>query len=140
MKCRRTLLGIASLLTSASRPIAMAFLAFIAICLLGGAQSLAQNAYVTSDNSVSVVDTTTNTVTATIPVDYDPTGIVVTPDGSKAYVGGTALTTTGFQGSVFVIDTATNTVAAAIPVDPVGGNRPLFAAIAPDGSNTVSLL
>ena len=42
--------------------------------LLGSAQSLAQNAYITNygDNTVSVIATATNTVIATIPVGNDP--------------------------------------------------------------------
>src|SRR5215831_19577435 len=43
-------------------------------------------AYVTSfqDNTVSVIDTSTNTVVATIPV--VGSGIAITPDGTRAYV------------------------------------------------------
>jgi YVTN family beta-propeller protein len=63
---------------------------------------------------VSVIDAATNTVTATISVGIAPTGVAVTPDGSKAYVANTNSTT------VSVIDTGTNTVAATIPV----GNAP----------------
>lgn len=39
---------------------------FMIACLFGGAQSLAQNAYIPNGNSdtVSVIDTATNTVTA----------------------------------------------------------------------------
>ena len=37
-------------------------------------------------NSVSVIATATNTVTATIPVGIEPLGVAVTPDGSKVYV------------------------------------------------------
>jgi len=61
-------------------------------------------------NTVSVIDTATNTVSATIPVGADPSGVAVTPDGSKVYVGNFGSNT------VSVIDTATNTVSATIPV------------------------
>ena len=37
-------------------------------------------------NTVSVIDTATNTVIATIPVGSSPFGVAVTPDGSKVYV------------------------------------------------------
>ena len=62
--------------------------AFALAGLLGSGQSLAQNAYITSQSSgtVSVVDTVTNMVTATIPVGVDPFGVAVTPDGSKVFV------------------------------------------------------
>jgi YVTN family beta-propeller protein len=57
-------------------------------CFLASAQTLAQNAYITnsSDNTVSVIATGTNTVTATIPVGGFPFRVAVTPDGSKVYV------------------------------------------------------
>ena len=43
--------------------------AILVFCCFAGAQALAQNAYITNfqDNTVSVIDTTSNTVTATIP-------------------------------------------------------------------------
>ena len=51
--------------------------AFALAGFLGSAQSLAQNAYITNlgSNSVSVIDTATNTVTATIPVGAGPTSL-----------------------------------------------------------------
>ena len=59
-----------------------------AIAILGGAPSSAQNAYITNSgsNTVSVIDTATNTVVSTIPVGISPGGVAVTPDGSKVYV------------------------------------------------------
>ncbi len=56
---------------------------------------------------MSVIDTATNTVTATIPVGPEPYGVAVTPDGSKVYVA-------NFSNSVSVIATATNTVTDTI--------------------------
>ena len=74
---------------------------------LSGAQSLAQNAYITngsfSNNNVSVINTVTNAVIATIPVGANPYSVAVTADGSKVYVADSF-------GSVAVIDTATDTV------------------------------
>jgi YVTN family beta-propeller protein len=91
--------------------------AFVGVCLLGSAQSLAQNAYITNrvSNSVSVIDTRTNAVTATIPISGGgpfgphPGSVAVSPDGSKVYIANLEL------GTVSVIDTATNTVTATIP-------------------------
>jgi YVTN family beta-propeller protein len=82
-------------------------------------------AYVTnnSDNTVSVIDTASNTVTATVPVGSSPFGVDVTPDGSRAYV------VNRIGSSVSVIDTATNLVVAFIPV----GYLPYEVAISPDG-------
>jgi YVTN family beta-propeller protein len=81
--------------------------------------------YVTNvdDNTVSVIDTASNTVVATIPVGGFPDGVATTPDGTHAYV------TNAFDSNVSVIDTASNTVVATIPV----GSAPNGVAITPDG-------
>ena len=39
-----------------------------------------------ADNTVSVIDTATNTVTTTVPVGNGPVGIGVIPNRSKVYV------------------------------------------------------
>jgi YVTN family beta-propeller protein len=70
---------------------------------------------------VSVVDTATNTVSATIPVGNGPVGVAVKPDGSEVYVADVVVNT------VSVIDAATNTVIATIP----GGNAPAGVIIQP---------
>jgi YVTN family beta-propeller protein len=54
------------------------------------------------DNTVSVIDTATNIVNATIPVGTEPFGVAVTPDGSKVYVANQV------SNNVSVIATATN--------------------------------
>ena len=65
----------------------LAIAAFVIAGVLGSVQSLAQNAYITNENNIeSVIDTTTNTVTATIPVGSLPFGVAVSPDGSTVYV------------------------------------------------------
>jgi YVTN family beta-propeller protein len=74
--------------------------------ILSIAPSRAQNAYISNsvDNTVSVIDTATNTVIGgPIMVGRVPTGVAVTPDGTKVYVANNS-------GSVSVIATATNTV------------------------------
>src|SRR5229473_3226226 len=87
-------------------------LALMLACLLAPASTRAQNAYITNQSSstVSVIDTATDTVIATIPVGLTPFGVAVSPDGSKVYV------THEFANAVSVIDTATNTVSAMIPL------------------------
>ena len=77
--------------------------------------------YVTTiHDNVSVIDTTTNTVSATIPVGISPTAVAITPDGTKAYVNN------GRDGTVSVINTATNTVSATITVgNPFGVAPPV---------------
>jgi YVTN family beta-propeller protein len=79
--------------------------------LLGGAQALAQNAYITNNTSpgtVSVIDTTTNAVTGTIAVGSFPFGVAVSPDGRKVYVANAG------DNTVSVIDTGTNAVSTII--------------------------
>lgn len=59
-------------------------------------------------NTVSVIDTSTNSVVATVPVGSAPAQVAATPDGSYVYV-------TNFgSGTVSVIATATNTVVATV--------------------------
>ena len=101
-------------------------IAALVFCCFAGAQALAQNAYITNldASTVSVIDTTSNTVTATIPVGSGPLGVAVTPDGSTVYV------TNFIDGTVSVIATASNTVTATIPV----GNNPFGVTASPDGS------
>src|SRR5258708_10073313 len=93
-------------------------LALTLACLLGPASTRAQNAYITTQSSstVSVIDTATDTVIATIPVGLTPFGVAVSPDGSKVYI------TNQSSNPVSLIDTAANMVIATIPVglSPVG--------------------
>src|SRR5215831_4391865 len=79
-------------------------------------------AYVTNIGSgtVSVIDTATNTVVATVPVGGGPVGVAITPDGTHAYVAHRSFPAP--PGAVSVIDTATNTRVAdvRVGVGPVG--------------------
>jgi YVTN family beta-propeller protein len=104
----------------------LAIAAFAVACSIGSAQTLAQNAYITNsgDGTVSVIDTVTNTVIATIAVGAQPFGVAVAPDRSKVYI------TNNAGNSVSVIDTATNTVVATILVQE---NSPIGVAVTPDG-------
>src|SRR5262249_49287750 len=56
--------------------------------LLGSTQTFAQNAYITNahDDTVSLISSANNKVTATIPVGQFPFGVAVAPNGSKVYV------------------------------------------------------
>jgi len=62
------------------------------------------------DNTVSVIDLSTNVVIKTIAVGQQPSGVTIAPDGSKAYI-----TNLGSK-TLSVINTATNTVTATIPL------------------------
>ncbi|MGH8509815.1 MAG: calcium-binding protein [Gammaproteobacteria bacterium] len=94
--------------------------ALLALALSAAAYA-APFAYITNSgsNNVSVIDTASNTVTATVPVGTNPEGVAVTPDGGFVYVANTG------SNNVSVIATATNTVAATVGVgtDPVAFGR-----------------
>jgi YVTN family beta-propeller protein len=66
-------------------------------------------AYVLSYNAatVSVVDTTTQEITAEVPVVTFPTGVAIAPDGSRLYVSGDTV--------LLPIDLSTLTVLPAVP-------------------------
>jgi YVTN family beta-propeller protein len=68
--------------------------------------------YLGNSNTVSVVDSRTHAVVATVPVSGGSsiTAMAITPDGARAYVA-----SPGFGGNLSVIDTHTNTVVASIP-------------------------
>src|SRR6266480_2962667 len=87
----------------------------------------APQAYITNlnDGTVSVIDTASNTVMATVPVGNFPNGVAVTPDGAHVYVANVV------DGTVSVIETASNTVTATVPV----GLFPFGVAVTPDGAH-----
>jgi YVTN family beta-propeller protein len=107
----------------------------------GTTEAAGPPAYITNcdDNTVSVIDTASNTVTATVPVGACPGGVAVMPDGAHVYVANSVSAT------VSVITAASNTVTATVPV----GLNPQGIAATPDGSrvyvansdgNTVSVI
>lgn len=73
---------------------------------------------------VSVIDTSTNAIVATVPVGGFPSDAAINPSGSRAYVAATV------SDAVSVIDTATNLVLATVPV----GTSPSAVAVSPDGA------
>jgi YVTN family beta-propeller protein/probable HAF family extracellular repeat protein len=83
-------------------------------------------AYVANNvsNTISVIDTASNTVTATVAVGSGPRGVAITPNGVHAYV------TNVSSNTVSVIDTDTNTVTATVAV----GGSPVSVVITPDGA------
>jgi YVTN family beta-propeller protein len=122
-------------------PLCLWISTFAAVLLmLPGAK--AQNAYVAdgiNSNTVSVIDSSSNTIVATATVGSAPGGVAVTPDGTRAYVAN------NHSNSVSVIDTSSNTVVATVAV----GSAPGGVAMTPDGtracvtnvlSNSVSLI
>ncbi len=82
-------------------------------------------AYIANEGSgnVSVINTATNMVTATIPTGDTPYSVAVSPDGSRVYV------VNANSYNVSVINTSTNTV-----IDSVHVYTPRGVAVSPDGS------
>ena len=85
-------------------------------------------AYITNSgsNTVSVIDTTTNSVTATVNANglNNPFGVAVTSDGSTVYMANNG------NHNVSVINTTNNTAYISVNV----GNNPFGVAVTPDGS------
>ena len=83
-------------------------------------------AYVSNSgsNEVSVIDTTTDSVVATIPVGDGPGWMAATADGTRIYVANFN------SNNVSVVETLTNTVAATIAV----GTGPTAITVKPDGT------
>ena len=81
------------------------------------------------DNTVTPINTATNTAGTPIPVGKGPFGVAITPDGAIAYVvnSGDSLDP---GNTVTPINTATNRPETPIPV----GSFPSFVAISPDGT------
>ncbi len=92
-------------------------------------------AYITNSNSttISVINTATNHVIDTIDGFDGPSGMVITPDGARAYVnnyGGPEGVGSGNGTTVRIVDLNTNTIIG----DPIEvGTAPAALAISPDG-------
>ncbi len=116
------------------------FVFAVAALFVATTASAAPIAYIPNGNdaSVSVVDTATNSVVATVPVGYVPYGVAVDNVHGRAYIANNG-------GGVTVIDTSTYAVLTSITVGPgpVGiavnpaGTRVY---VANDGENTVSVI
>ena len=74
-------------------------------------------------NAVSVIDTLSYQVVATVFVDSGPFGLALSPDGATLYVSTN-------QNMVSVVDTATRTKTGSIPA----GNHPQGLSVTPDGA------
>ncbi len=123
----------------------VAGISLLAILLLVSSAGATPYAYVTgitdiyNSGTVSVIDTATDNVTATVNVGFNPAGIAVNPSGTKIYVANMN------SNNVSVIDTANNTVSATVPI----GASPQGVAVNPsgtkvyvtnEGSNTASVI
>jgi len=97
-------------------------------------------AYVTNSNQtgISIIDIASNTVVGLIDGFDGPSGMVITPDGTTAYVnnyGGPEGVGSGNGTTVSVVDLATNTIVDTIMV----GQAPAAVAISPDGEFVYSI-
>jgi len=99
----------------------------LSVWLMSSAATLAAGpkAYVGNfqDNTVSVIDTSTRTVVATVPVVAGPHGMGISRDGRFVYVTGDE------SSSMSIIDTAIDRVVGTVDV----GKAPHGVALAPDG-------
>ena len=104
--------------------IALASIAMI--LMLVSIAGAAPYAYVpnSGDGTVSVIDTSTNTVTATVHVGSYPTGVSVNPAGKTVYVTNT------LSDTVSVIDTSTHNVTSTVAV----GSSPVGVSVNPAGT------
>ena len=92
--------------------------------ILRNTGSVGVKLYVTNGaNGVSVVDTSSNTIVATIPTGSQAQGITSKPDGSRAYSADSS------SNRVSVMNLANNSVVTTIPT----GNGPVIPAISSDG-------
>ncbi len=82
--------------------------------------------YITNSGTatVSIIDTTTDSVIDTVNVELLPIGVAISPDSTKVYVTHYA------NNSVSVIDTATHSIIATVKV----GTFPYGIVVTPDGS------
>ena len=78
----------------------------------------------TAPAQVSVIDTATGSVTATVPMPDGPGGIAVAPDGARVYVA-------TFSSTIAVIDPTAGAVVGSFPVR--GGGSSVALAVSPDG-------
>ena len=76
-----------------------------------------------TDNTVSVIDTSTGSAIATIPVAAGPHGMAISKDGATVYLSGDG------SSSLNVIDTASDKVTKTIEV----GKKPNGITLTPDG-------
>ncbi|MBI4608743.1 MAG: SBBP repeat-containing protein, partial [Candidatus Rokubacteria bacterium] len=89
------------------------------------------------DDTVSVIDTTKNTVIKTIPlgVNLNPIGVAVHPSGRWVYVANSGVDPNKSTHTISVIDTTANAVATTVELT-IGtqANVPFGIAVSPDGT------
>ena len=91
-----------------------------------GSASAIPFAYISNsgDGTLSVIDTATNTVVATVPVGSAPAGGRFSPTGTRFYVANSG------DNTVSVVDTVNNSVVGTLAV----GTSPIDVAVTPSGT------
>ncbi|EJP85811.1 YncE family protein [Bacillus cereus] len=69
-----------------------------------------ESAYLTNDNTILRINTSTNMITKTVNINEDASGIAITSNGKFAYIAGAK--------NVFVLDTESNTIVKTIDIYP----------------------
>lgn len=117
-------MSIASLVRRLVRFVPLAVVGTFALGAAGFADA-GPKAYVGNfkDSTVSVIDTATGTVVATVPVAAGPHGMAISADGKLVYVTGEG------SSGMSIVDTASDSVAATVDVGPA----PHGVALLPDG-------
>ena len=85
-----------------------------------------------ASNNVSVIDSSTDTVIATVPVGQSPRAVFISPDRTRVYVSNFTFCCSAGPGTISVIDTTSPSypVIATIPA----GNNPGYIISTPDGT------
>ncbi|MBI3329985.1 MAG: hypothetical protein HYZ81_25165, partial [Nitrospinae bacterium] len=98
---------------------------YAALCLWAYPAFPQPRAYVSNEksNDLTVIDTETDKVIATVPVGERPRGIRLSPDGKKVYLA------LGEEDRIAVVDTATLRVTEKMPA----GTDPEAFDVSPDG-------
>ena len=127
-------------LVSASTTLLLFLIIFLSTESVATAQNdlSAEYAYIPNEknNSVSIINTTTNTVISTVPVGNNPVGVTVNHDGTKVYV--TNFGDDNALGYTFsIINTGTDEVITKL-VDAGKGIKPFGVAITPDETLYIS--
>jgi YVTN family beta-propeller protein len=102
------------------------------IVTFSSSKLLADTVYVPNQgsNTISLIDTTTNTSTGTITGLFSPAQVIFSPDGKFAYV----ILSSSDPAQIAVINTATQLVTTTLSFPTQDTDHPLSIAITPDGT------
>lgn len=84
---------------------------------MGGSTSDGTRVYVAHGNTVSVINTTTNTDISDITVGTGAVGIAISPDGTKVYAGGNTLSVINTSNNIVINTIAANSYGVSVSAD-----------------------